>query len=72
MRDKKVKENLIKRDKEQRLAKAKQLGKNAPLAKYYREQINKQTLEINAVGLSQGMFTGNAADQMSQTAVGTG
>ena len=62
MRDKKVKENLMKRDKEQRLAKAKQLGKNAPLAKYYREQLNKQTLEINAVGLSQGMLTGSAAD----------
>ena len=40
MRDKKVKENMIKREKEKRLAKAKQLGGNAPLAKYYREQIN--------------------------------
>ena len=52
MRDRKVKEHMIKRDKEQRLARAKQLGKNAPLAKYYREQINKQTLEINAMGLA--------------------
>ena len=37
MRDKKTKESIVKREKQQKLAKAKQLGNNAPLAKYYRE-----------------------------------
>ena len=51
LRDKKVKESIMKQDKEKRLARAKQLGKNAPLQKYYREQINNQAMEINATGL---------------------
>ena len=51
MRDKKVKETLRQKDKERKLAKAKQLGKDAPLAKYYREQISQNTMEINATGL---------------------
>lgn len=38
-RDKKDIENKIKATKD-KLQKAKQLGNNAPLAKYYREQIN--------------------------------
>ncbi|CDW88025.1 UNKNOWN [Stylonychia lemnae] len=42
LRDKKVKETLRKRDKDMKLNKAKQLQENAPLSKYYREQINKQ------------------------------
>lgn len=37
LRDKKVKEAIVKRQKEQGLAKAKKLGNNAPLAKYYKE-----------------------------------
>ena len=37
MRDKKVKDHMMKREKERTLAKAKKLGKEAPLAKYYRE-----------------------------------
>ena len=41
----------MKREKEQKLAKAKQMGKNAPLAKYYREQINNQALQINSSSL---------------------
>ena len=42
----------MKREKERKLAKAKQMGKNAPLAKYYREQINNnQAIQINSTGL---------------------
>jgi len=37
MRDKKVKDSIMAREKERKLAKAKQMGKNAPLQKYYRE-----------------------------------
>ena len=37
MRDKKVKDNIMKREKERKIIKAKQLGKDAPLQKYYRE-----------------------------------
>ena len=37
MRDKKAQESIVKHQKERAMAKAKQLGKNAPLAKYYRE-----------------------------------
>lgn len=37
IRDKKAKEAIRKRQKEQKLQKAKQLGGNAPLSKYYRE-----------------------------------
>ena len=50
---------MMKREKERKMAKAKQLGANAPLAKYYREQINRQALEINAVGMQQALQDSN-------------
>ena len=37
LRDKKVKDHMIKREKEKKLAKAKQMGTNNPLKNYYRE-----------------------------------
>ncbi len=39
-RDKKVKDNIMRREKERKLDKIKKMGKDAPLQKYYREQIN--------------------------------
>ena len=55
MRDKKTKESIMKHQKDQKLAKAKQMGKNAPLRQYYREQINNQAMEINATGLQTAL-----------------
>jgi hypothetical protein len=41
LRDKKVKEALRNKDRERKLQKAKNLSNNAPLSKYYREQLNQ-------------------------------
>ena len=50
MLDKKVKDSIRKNEKEKKMIKAKQLGANAPLNKYYREQIRTNTKEINGAG----------------------
>ena len=71
MRDKKVKESIIKRERQQKLSKAKQLGNNAPLAKYYREQISTQAMDLNATG-GATQLTLQANGEMTQTALGTG
>lgn len=55
MRDKKVKEAIIKRQKEQGLAKAKKMGQNAPLAKYYREQVDANGLSATGTGLQAAL-----------------
>jgi len=39
MMDKKVKESIRKHEKEKKMAQVKKLGANAPLNKYYREQV---------------------------------
>ena len=63
MLDKKAKDAIQANQKKQAIDKLKKLGKDAPLNKYYREQINKNSIEINATGL-QGAIT--------QTQIGTG
>ena len=54
MLDKKAKDAIQSNQKKQALDKLKKLGKNAPLNKYYREQVNSgsQGMEVNATGLS--------------------
>lgn len=59
LRDKKVKEAIVKRQKEQGLAKAKKLGNNAPLAKYYREQIQANDFTLSATGLQAALQGGS-------------
>ena len=51
IRDKKVKESLRKHEREKKMAAAKKLGSNAPLNKYYREQVQSNAMELNATGL---------------------
>ena len=67
MLDKKAKDAIQANQKKQALDKLKKLGKDAPLSKYYREQVNTQAIEINATGLS-----GALGASMTQTQMGTG
>ena len=57
MLDKKAKEAIQSKQKNQALEKLKKLGKDAPLAKYYREQVhpNHGAMEINATGLQTAL-----------------
>ena len=66
MLDKKVKEQLRKNQREKSMGKVKALGANAPLNKYYREQVRANSKDINGLQLTaQG-------SSVTQTTLGTG
>lgn len=49
MLDKKVKDQLRKNQREKSMGKVKALGANAPLNKYYREQVRANSKDINGL-----------------------